>query len=146
MRSRRGAALAEAGIIISLLVVLVFSIVDLAGLLWTFLALQNGINQATRFAVTGNVMPDPGNPSATLTREQSIRQAMRQATPGFTIGDGDVTFFNVSDNTPGTGGPNQIIRVTVVHAWRLFTPFLRPVFDHGLVTLRVSATMANEPF
>ena len=145
-RAPRGAALAEAGIIISLLVVLVFSIIDFSGLLWTFLTLQNGISQATRFAVTGNQMPDPGNPSARLSREQSIRQAMRRATPGFVIGDGDITFFNVSKNTAGVGGPNDIIRVSVAHDWQFFTPLFRPVFDRGRVTLRVSATMANEPF
>jgi hypothetical protein len=145
-RSSPGSALAEAGVIISLLVVVVFSIIDFAGLFWTFLAFQNGISQATRFAVTGNLLPDPSNPSARLSREESIRQAMRRATPGFTIGDRDFAFFNVSQNTPGTGGPNQIVRVTVVHDWQLLTPLLRPAFDHGTVTIRVSATMANEPF
>jgi Flp pilus assembly protein TadG len=137
--SSRGAALAEVGIIISLLVVVTFSILDFSGLFWTFLAFQNGVSQATRFAVTGNTMSG-------LTRDQSIRQAMRNSTPGFTINDGDFTFYNVSKNIAGTGGPTDIIRVTVAHDWQLWTPGMRTFFNNGIVTLRVSATMKNEPY
>lgn len=137
--SARGTALAEVGIIISLLVVVTFSVLDFSGLFWAFLAFQNGVSQASRFAITGNT-------TSGLTRDQSIRQAMRTSTPGFAISDSDFTFYNVSKNTSGTGGPSDIIRVTVAHDWQLFTPGARAFFNNGIVTLRVSATMKNEPY
>jgi Flp pilus assembly protein TadG len=135
----RGNALAEVGIIISLLVVVTFSIFDFSGLFWTFLAFQNGVSQAARYAVTGQT-------SGALTRDQSIQQAMRNSTPGFAIADSDFTFYNVTKAIAGTGGPNDIIRVTVAHNWQLYTPGARTFFTNGIVTIRVSATMKNEPY
>jgi hypothetical protein len=106
--------------------------------------MQNGVSQATRFAVTGNHGTDASGTA--LPRDASIRQAMRAATPGFQIADNAFTFYNLSKGTPDTGGPNDIIRVTVAYDWQLLTPFLRPFFDGGYVTVRVASTMRNEPY
>jgi Flp pilus assembly protein TadG len=143
-RSSRGAALAEAGIIITLLIPITFAVMDFAGILYAFLAMQNGVSQATRYAITGNLATDSSG--AALSRDDSIRQAMRAVTPGFQIADAAFTFYNVSKGTPDSGGPNDIIRVTVAYDWQLFTPFLRPFFNGGYVTIRVASTMKNEPY
>jgi len=143
-RSSRGTALAETGIIITLLIPLTFAVLDFAGMLYAFQAMQNGVSQATRFAVTGNHGTDASG--AALPRDASIRQAMRAATPGFQIADNAFTFYNLSKDTPDTGGPNDIIRVTVAYDWQLLTPFLRPFFAGGYVTIRVASTMRNEPY
>ena len=143
-RSLRGAALAETGIIIVLLVTVVFAVMDFAGILYAFQTMQNGVSQATRYAVTGSSMTD--TQGAAMTREQSIRQAMRAATPGFQLGDDAFTFYDISTGGSGAGGPNDIVRVTVVYNWQLYTPFLRPFFQDGQVTVRVASTMKNEPF
>ena len=143
-RSLRGSALVEVGIIILPLVTISFAVLDFAGILYTFLAMQNGVSQATRFAVTGNTVNDSSGQA--MPRDQAIRQAMRGATPGFQIPDGAFTFTNVSKGTSGTGGPNDIIRVTVAYDWQLLTPVLRPFIPSGYVTVRVASTMRNEPF
>src|SRR6266404_1734824 len=142
-RSSRGTALAETGIIITLLIPLTFAVLDFAGILYTFQAMQNGVSQATRFAVTGNTVNDPSG--AAMPRDQAIRQAMRAATPGFQIDDGAFTFDNLSKGTSGIGDPNDIIRVTVTYDWQLLTPILQPFFSSGHVTVRVASTMRNEP-
>ena len=143
-RWSRGAALAETGIIITLLIPITFAVMDFAGILYAFQAMQNGVSQATRYAVTGSSMTDAHG--AAMTREQSIRQAMRAVTPGFQLGDDAFTFYDVSTGGSDSGGPNDIVRVTVVYNWQLFTPFLRPFFQSGYVTVRVASTMKNEPF
>ena len=143
-RWSRGAALAETGIIITLLIPITFAVLDFAGILYAFQAMQNGVSQATRFAVTGNHGTDGSG--AALPRDDSIRQAMRAATPGFQIADNAFTFYNVSKGTSDTGGPKDIIRVTVAYDWQLLTPFLRPFFPGGYVTIRVASTMRNEPY
>src|SRR5437899_10947978 len=143
-RSPRGTALAVTGIIITLLIPLTFAVLDFAGILYAFQAMQNGVSQATRFAVTGNNGTDGSG--AALPRDGSIRQAMRAATPGFQIADNAFTFYNVSKGTSDTGGPKDIIRVTVAYDWQLLTPFLRPFFPGGYVTIRVASTMRNEPY
>ena len=61
-RDTRGTNLLEAAIMTPLLVMLTFSIVDFGALFYVYLALENGVSQATRYGVTGNVMPDPSNP------------------------------------------------------------------------------------
>ena len=143
-RSLRGSALVEVGIIILPLVTISFAVLDFAGILYTFLAMQNGVSQATRFAVTGNTVNDASGQA--MPRDQAIRQAMRAATPGFQIDDSAFTFDDVSKGTSGTGDPNDIIRVTVTYDWQLLTPILQPFFPSGHVTVRVASTMRNEPF
>ena len=145
-RDSRGANLVETAMILPLLLLLTFAIVDFSTLLYVYLALENGVSQATRYAVTGQSMDDPGNPGQKFSREQSIKMAMRRATPTLPIGDTAFQFDNVTKSTGGTGGPNDVIRVTVNYPWQSFTPLLRPFFTSGQIQLRVSSTMKNEPF
>ena len=146
LKDCRGANLVEAAMVVPLLLLLTFAVVDFSILMHAYLALENGVSQATRYAVTGQLMNNPGNPGQKFSREQSIKFAMRQATPSLQISDSAFQFYNVTKGTSGTGGPNDVIRVTVNYPWRAFTPLLRPFFTNGEIQLRVSSTMKNEPF
>src|SRR3954465_4604801 len=86
-RETAGVNMIEAAIITPLLLLLTFSVVDFASIFYVYLALENGLSQATRFAVTGNKMDDPLNPGSKLNRADSIKMAMRQATPTITLDD-----------------------------------------------------------
>ena len=88
LKDATGATLLEAAIITPLLLLLTFSIADFGGLFYAYLALENGVSQATRFAVTGNT-------TGSLSREDSIKAAMRSATPTLSIPDGAFTFAGV---------------------------------------------------
>ena len=105
LRDSKGATLVEAAIITPLLLLLTFAVVDFAALFYVYLALQNGVSQATRFAVTGNLMPG-------LSREDSIRTAMRQSTPTLTLDDNAFVFNHLSPGAGawagGTGAPNDV--------------------------------------
>jgi Flp pilus assembly protein TadG len=140
----RGQALVEAGLIMTILVPVTFTVLDFAGILFAYLAMQNGVTQATRFAVTGNTSTDSSGTS--LSRDQSIRQAMRSNTPGFVFSDSNFSFYNLTKDTSGSGGPNDLIRVSVTYDWLLLTPFLRPFFPSGSVHIAVASTMRNEPY
>jgi hypothetical protein len=129
-------------LVLPLLFLLTFSIVDFASLFYVYLALENGVSQAGRFAVTGNV-------SGGLSREDSIRKAMRDATPTLTVEDGD---FSFSHRVPGgmswlagTGDPGDISKVNVSHNWKLMTPFIREFFASNMITIKVESAMLNEP-
>jgi hypothetical protein len=91
-------------------------------------------------------MADPGNAGSSLSREDSIKSAMRQATPTMSIADDEFTFYNITTGASGTGGPNDIIRVTVDHDWKLLSPVLWPFFAADKIRITASATMKNEPF
>ena len=137
----------EAAIITPLVLLLTFAIADFGGLFYAWLALENGVSQATRFAITGNAMDDPANPGTPLSRADSIKLAMRQATPTLTIADGEFTFSHQSPGGPwvsGTGGPSDIEKVQIDHTWTFFEPLLRPFFTNGQINLRVDSAMKNE--
>jgi Flp pilus assembly protein TadG len=136
----------EMAAVIPLLLLLTFAIIDFSTLFYVYLSLENGVSQATRYAVTGQVMNDPANPVQTLPRDASIKLAMRNATPTLTIPDSAFSFYNVTKSAAGTGGPNDIIRVSIQYAFVPMTPLIRPFFTNGQITFTVSSTMKNEPY
>ena len=119
------------------------SVVEAAMLFFAYLTLQNGVTAATRFGVTGQ---DPNDDGHKTRHEESIMRVMRNATPGLTLADGEFTFYDLTTQSSGTGGPNDIIQVTVTHPWLLISPMVWPLVGNGgVITLRVSAMMRNEP-
>src|SRR4051794_36863320 len=140
-----GSNLVEAAIITPLLVFLTLAVVDFGGLFYAYLALEHGVSEASRYGITGNVMSDPsGTP---MSREASIRAAMRAATP-LTLDDGA---FNFSHKAPGasswsggSGTAGDIDKVSVTYNWTIMTPLLRLAFSGGQITLRVDSAMKNE--
>jgi hypothetical protein len=141
LKDATGATLLEAAIITPLLLLLTFSIADFGGLFYAYLAIENGVSQATRFAVTGNSI-------GTLSRADSIKAAMRSATPTLTIPDEAFTFAHMpvggSSWVGGTGGPGEIEKVTITYKWPLMTPLLAPFFPQGALSMRVESMMKNE--
>src|SRR5256712_8268485 len=143
---RAGQALVETAIGIVLLMLLTFSVVDAGLLFFAYLSLENGVTEATRYAVTGQQASDPANPANRYSREDSVKLVMRNSTPGLRIDDGEFAFYDVTHRQPGVGVPNSVIQVTVTHPWRLASPMLWPLVGNGgVINLRVSATMKNEP-
>ena len=150
LRDDRGVALIEAALITPLFFLLTFSIVEFGAVFYAYLALENGVSLATRYAVTGNLLDDPANPGTPLSRQDSIKTAMRLSTPTLTIDDAMFTFSHSSPGggawVGGTGGPNDIERVTINYTWRFFTPLFWAFFPpDGQLTLRVDSAMKNEP-
>ena len=68
LRDATGSNMVEAAIITPLLLLLTFAVMDFGGLFYAYLALENGVSQATRYGVTGNTMDDPANPGTPLSR------------------------------------------------------------------------------
>ena len=141
----KGANLVEAAIITPLLLLLTLGIVDFSAMFYSYLALEHGVSQATRYAVTGQEMSTGGTP---IGREASIKAAMRDSTPTLTIPDAAFSFsfmpLNGTSWSTGLGGPNDVGRVTVTYTWNFMTPLVRPFFTNGQVNLRVQSTMKNE--
>jgi uncharacterized protein len=148
LRGTAGTSVLEAAIITPLLLLLTLSIVDFGMMFYVYLALENGVSQATRFGVTGQVMPDPAHPGNNLSRDDSLKLAMRQATPTLTIPDAAFTFSNMAPGATtwggGSGGPNALAKISVAYTWRFINPMLWPFFPGGQITLNVESAMKNE--
>jgi Flp pilus assembly protein TadG len=146
LRSSKGATLVEAAIITPLLLLITFSIVDFGSIFYVYLALENGVSQATRYAVTGNTMNDASGTA--MSRTETLKAAMRQATPTLNIPDSAFSFQHMavggSTFVGGVGGPNEIEKVTIDYTWTILTPVLRPFFTNGQIHFRVESTMKNE--
>jgi uncharacterized membrane protein (UPF0127 family) len=148
LRETAGTSLIEAAIITPLLLLLTLSVVDFGALFYVYLSLENGVSQATRFGVTGNLTPDPSNPANNLSHDDSIKLAMRQATPTLTIPDAAFSFSFMPAGggawQPGSAGPNQLEKLSVTYTWNLINPMLWAFFPGGQVTLNVQSAMKNE--
>jgi len=135
--------LVEFALVVPLFFILVFGIFDFGRLFYTQLTLQNALRQAGRFAVTGNHLSNPSNPSQLLSRLDSIIQVAQQAAPGI-----DVSGVQIRSNglTPA-GGPSDTITLTLTSQLRLLTPLISRFFGpNGVYTSTVSTTFRNEPF
>ena len=148
LKDATGATLLEAAIITPLLLLLTFSIADFGGLFYVYLALENGVSQATRQAITGGSVDDPAHPGTPLSRDAAIKAAMRSATPTLDIPDSAFSLQNMPAGTTswvgGTGGPGAIEKVTITYTWPIMTPLLKPFFAGGQLTMKVESMMKNE--
>ena len=147
-RTDAGTNMVEAAIITPLLLLLTFSIVDFGAIFYIHLALENGVSQATRYGITGNEMADPENEGGTLSREDSIKTAMRDATPSLTIEDEAFSFSHLPAGATtwqnGSGDPGDIIKVRVTYTWPIMTPLVRPFFSDGNIQLAAESAMKSE--
>ena len=148
LRDTAGTSIVEAAVITPLLLLLTFSVVDFGSIFYVYLSLENGVSQASRYGVTGNLMDDPLHPGTPLSRTESIKAAMRQATPTLTINDSAFSFSHMSPGasgwTAGTGAPSDIEKVTVDYTWSFLTPLMRPFFTGGQMHITVDSSMKNE--
>ncbi|NWG14769.1 MAG: pilus assembly protein [Acidobacteria bacterium] len=148
-KSGKGQTLAETAIVLILLLMLTFAIIDFALIFYAHLTLEHGIAHATRYAITGQLMqvidPITGSP-VTLDRRSSILKAMQDVTPTLDLSTASYAFENIT-NPAGdpTGGPGDVIKITVSYDWRIVTPLISPLFPNGKITLTVSSTSKNEP-
>ena len=106
---------------------------------YTRLTLRHAVGEAARFAVTGNVLPDPqtGDP---MTRSQSIVQTIVDR-----AGDLNVSVSNLAITPANGGGPGEVVTITATYRYTfVLTPIAR-LFGPGYVDFSVSTTMMNEP-
>jgi hypothetical protein len=136
----------ETGISLVVLLLAVFSVIDAAALIWTYLSLENAVSEATRFAVTQQTLANPSNPASQLSRIESIKLKARMEADGIQIDDGEFSFQDLTTGLAGAGGPNDVIQVTINHPYQLLLPL--PVPNPATLNqfpIAVSSTMLNEP-
>jgi Flp pilus assembly protein TadG len=142
VRDAEGQSMMEAAIITPLLLLLTIGVFEFGAMFYVFLSLQNGVSQATRYAITGNL-------AGGASRADSIKLAMRTSTPTIAIPDSAFSFSHLPSGgsafVGGVGGPGDVEKVTINFTWTFFTPLMRPFFPSGSMTMSVDSTMKNEP-
>ena len=143
-KSMRGQSLVEFALVAPLFFLLVFAVVDFGRLFFMQMTLQNALQEAARYAVTGQHQPDPKNPGNNLSRIASIQQVAQQAAPGM-----DVSNLSISSKSGGPnsgGGPKDTVTLSLTTSVPLITPVIGIFFPGGAYTFTVSVSLMNEPF
>jgi Flp pilus assembly protein TadG len=133
-RSQSGAGLVEFAVVFPVLMMIFLGIFEFSRHFYTQLTVRHAVAEATRFAVTGNVLNDPvtGDP---LSRVESIKKVVMDQAQQLSV---DVNNIQVVD-----GGPEQIVRVSVSFNYVYSLPYL----DHlAPIDFTVSTAMRNEPY
>jgi len=135
----------EMALVLPLILMLVLGIVEFGRLYYIKLTLQTAVREATRFTITGNVLPDPDNPDEFLSRLDSIVLKVSQAAPGLGVETSNVTI--IGPNGPGDpGGPGDVVTIKVDYDVNTITPIVGDIFPDRMFHVTVSMITRNELF
>ena len=140
----RGQTMTEFAMIAPLYLLLIFAVMDFGRMFLVQMNLQQAVQEAARFASTGNHLSDPKNPGQSLSRVNSIIQKAQQVSGG-----ADLTNIQISSLKGGAGsagGPGDTVTVSLTSNLKLRTPMVAHFFPSGVYTFISSATFKNEPF
>ena len=137
--STRGQGLVEFALVLPLVVFLFFGVFEFGRFFYSRLTLQHAVSEATRFAVTGNVLPDTlGNP---MSRARSIIEVIHRSAQTLDVDVGRVTIV-----PPDAGGPGDVVRISAEFTFQFMIPGYTSMFPDGELEFEVSTAMKNEPF
>ncbi len=139
-RNTSGQSLVEFAIVLPLLLLVFLGIFEFGRFYFTKLTLQHAVREATRFAITGNVLADPetGDP---MDRVNSIVRVILDNTKNL-----DVDLDGVTITPADGGGPEDIVRVRVDFQYDLTVPLIQNIVPDGHVNFSFSTAMRNEAF
>jgi Flp pilus assembly protein TadG len=141
--------MAEFALVLPLCTLLIFGIIDFARLFFTQMNVEDAVEEAGRFASTGNHLPDPANPGQNLSRVQSIIDTLQQNATAMNVPAASIQISSLIGGvwTPGSaGGPGDTVMITVTANVNLITPMIGQLFPGGAYTFTASTTFKNEPF
>ena len=140
----KGQVMAEFAIVAPLFFLLTFAVFDYGRLYLLQMTLQDAVQQAGRFASTGDHLSDPNNPGQNLSRIASIIATAQQYAVGADISN--IQISSIGGGTGSAGGPGDTVTVSLTSNVALMTPMIGKYFPNGLYTFTSSVTFKNEPF
>jgi Flp pilus assembly protein TadG len=143
----KGASMAEFAVVAPVFLLLVFGIMDYGRIFFIQMNVQQAVQDAGRFASTGNHLADPKNPGSNLSRIQSIIAMVQSGVvdvPG--VNPSDLKISSVNGGSGSAGGPSDTVTVSLTTNLPLMTPLVGRLFPNGAYTFVASSTFKNEPF
>jgi Flp pilus assembly protein TadG len=139
-----GQAMVEFLLVAPLFFFLMFAVFDFGRLFLVQMEVENAVQEAGRYASTGNHLPDPNNPGQSLSRVNSIIATLQQASFGQQVTN--VQTSSLLGGNGSAGGPGDTVTISVTSNLKLMTPIVASGFPNGTYTFISSATFKNEPF
>jgi hypothetical protein len=144
--STKGQALLEFALVAPLFFFLLFALLDFGRLFFVQMNLEEAVQEAARYASTGNHLADPKNPGQTLSRLQSITTEAEQAAFGWGANVTNIQISSLNGGAGSAGGPGDVVTVSLTVSLKLLTPIVARGFPNGAYTFISSSTVKNEAF
>jgi hypothetical protein len=135
----------ELGFVLPIFLVLTMGIFEFGRLYYIELTLQTAVREASRFTITGAVLPDPDNPGEFLSRIDSIVLKVAQAAPGLGVDPTHVTITG-PDGPGDPGGPGDLVTIQLDYDIDPVTPIVGSMFPGGVYHVSISLISRNELF
>jgi Flp pilus assembly protein TadG len=142
--ARAGQAMVEFLLVAPLFFFLIFAVFDFGRLFLVEMEVENAVQEAGRFASTGNHLPDPKNPGQSLSRVNSIIATLQQAAFGTQVSN--IQISSLRGGNGSAGGPGDTVTISVTSNLQLMTPMVSRGFPNGIYTFNSSCSFKNEPF
>lgn len=143
LKSMPGQTMVEFAIVAPLFFFLTFAVFDFGRMFFMQMDLQQAVQEAGRFASTGNHLPDSKNPGKNLSRVDSIIAEAQQLAA---VPISNVQILSLAGGIGSAGGPGDTVTISLTTNLQLMTPILGRLFPNGEYTFTSSATFKNEPF
>lgn len=140
---KKAQAALEFAIVAPIFLFLLFAIVDFGRMFFLQMDMQNALDEAGRFASTGNVLPGASGANLTAQRISSILEVAQQAAVGANITS--IQISSVGGGSGNPGGPGDTVTLSLTTSLQL-TPIVGKFFPNGAYTFTASTTFKNEPF
>ncbi len=134
----------EFAMVAPLYLLLIFAVMDFGRMFMVQMNLQQAVQEAARFASTGNHLGDPKNPGQSLSRVDSIIMKAQQVSSGANLTN--IQISSAKGGAGSAGGPGDTVTVSLTSSLKLMTPMVAHFFSSGAYTFTSSATFKNEPF
>ena len=138
LRCRKGQSLVEFTLAVPIAVFLILATVEMGQHFYTRITVRHAVQEAGRYATTGQVMIDAST-GLPLTRAESIKNVLAAKAIALNIDVNDIT-LNPSDG----GGPDEIVQVSLNYTYD-FGPAVSPLFFPPTMDITVSTSVKNEP-
>ena len=124
-RGDKGAAAVEFALVASILVLMLFGIIQFGHLFFQWLEVTHAAREGARWAALGN-------PTGSVATPGTTRYKVREAAPGLNPPLSDAQILVSPSNPAGSAG--QPVRVTVRYPTPLFAPLMQNLFGVGGAT------------
>lgn len=144
--SARAQTMLEFVLVAPIFLFLLFAVLDFGRLFFVQMDLEQAVQEAARYASTGNHLSDPNNPNQTLSRVQSITNEAEQAAIGWGANVTNIQISSLGGGAGSAGGPGDVVTISLTVSLSLMTPIIARGFPNGAYTFISSSTIKNEQF
>ncbi|HVA77950.1 MAG TPA: TadE/TadG family type IV pilus assembly protein [Candidatus Binataceae bacterium] len=132
----------EFAMVAPLFFLLIFAVVEFGRLFFTQMQLEEAVQEAGRYASTGNTQTG-------LTRLQSIEADLQKSAAGINVPISNIQISSLVNGvwvSGSAGGPSDTVLIQVTMSLNLLTPMVGQYFPNSAYSFTASTTFQNEPF